>query len=79
MKISIADLKNGEKAKILGFNTGNRSYQSRLLALGLVPNTIFTMIRSAPFGDPIEIRIQNSSVCLRKNEVAILQIERFSK
>ena len=78
MRATINDLKVGDKAKILGFNTGCVIYQQKLLAMGLVPNTEFSLVRVAPFGDPIEIRVHNFSFCLRKQEGSVLQLERLA-
>jgi len=75
---TIADLKVGDKVKILGFNSGYSAYQQKLLALGLVPNTEFSVTRVAPLGDPVEIRVRNFSLCLRKREGSILQLERVT-
>jgi ferrous iron transport protein A len=76
MAIVFADLQIGDTAKILGFNPGKREYQQRLLAMGLVPNRELTLVRRAPLGDPIEIRVQQLFLCLRQQEGAILQLER---
>lgn len=76
MIVCLGDLQLGERAKILGFNPGNFAYRQKLLALGLVPNAEVTLVRIAPMGDPIEIRIHNSSICLRKKESAVLQLVR---
>lgn len=78
MHTTIADLKVGDKVKILGFNSGYSAYQQKLLALGLVPNTEFSVTRVAPLGDPVEIRVRNFSLCLRKREGSILQLERVT-
>ncbi len=79
MESCITELKVGEKAKIVGFNSGDSSYRHRLLALGLIPETTFILTRIAPLGDPIEIRLTNRffpySLCLRKKEASMLQLQ----
>jgi ferrous iron transport protein A len=77
VQTTILELKAGDKAKVLGFKPGCPAYQQRLLALGLVPDIEFSVTRVAPFGDPIEIRVHNASLCLRKQEGSILQLERL--
>ena len=74
----IADLKPGEKAKILHFIKGQAGYRQRLLAMGLTPGSEFTVIRKAPLGDPIQIQIRNAHLTLRKTEVDLLEVERVS-
>jgi ferrous iron transport protein A len=77
MNISITELKTGEKAKILGFKPGLMPYLHRLLSLGLTPDTELTLVRAAPLGDPIEIRVHDFFLCLRKQEALILDLERI--
>lgn len=76
--VLLTDLHVGERVRILGFNSASNQveYQQRLLAMGLVPETEFVVVRVAPLGDPIEIRLHNFSLCIRKREGAILQLER---
>ncbi len=51
----------------------------RLLDLGLVPGAEFEVVREAPFGDPIEIRIQGSSIALRKHEGEQITVEEIAE
>lgn len=74
---TLSDMKPGERARICGFNPGDRSYRQKLLAMGLTLNAEFTLIRRAPLGDPIQIEIRQSYVCLRGAEAEILKIERL--
>ena len=39
---------------------------SRLQEMGLTPNTEVTILKTAPLGDPLEIRVRGYSLCLRK-------------
>jgi ferrous iron transport protein A len=79
--VLLADLRVGDRVRILGFNSAinqqQKVYQQRLLDLGLVPATEFLIVRVAPLGDPVEIRFHNFSLCIRKREGAILQLERI--
>lgn len=77
MSVSLAELKVGERAKILGFKPGKTAYRQRLLALGFIPESEFTIVRIAPLGDPIEIQLNNTLLCLRKQEGSIMEIERL--
>lgn len=70
-----SELKIGQTAKITAFSGGDKTYRQRLIAMGLLPGTQFTVSRMAPFGDPIEIIIRGFALSLRKSEANMLQIE----
>ena len=76
MTLSIHQFKPGEKAKITGFKDCDVGYKRQLMALGLTPGTMIDIIRIAPMGDPIQLQVRQSCLALRKNEAAILQLER---
>jgi len=77
MSVGIADVKIGQKAKVVGYqNTpAGRSYRQKLLAMGLTKGVDLTVVRVAPMGDPIEIRLRGFALSLRKEEAAALQLE----
>lgn len=75
MTKNISSLKVGEKAKVTGFEKGNKLYRQKLLSMGLTPGIEFTVTRLAPMGDPIEINIRGFSLSLRKDEAATVLIE----
>lgn len=60
----------GETYTLLGFkSTINKAYRKKLLAFGFTPKTEFMIIRVAPMGDPIEVKLRGFSVTLRKDEL----------
>ena len=75
--ISLKNLRVGDLGKIIGFETSGKPYRKRLLAMGLTPGTEFSVTRFAPMGDPIEIKLRGFSLTLRKEEAAILLIEKL--
>ena len=79
MLICLKDLAVGDKAKIAGFEQSKKAYRKRLLAMGLTPGTEFTILRFAPMGDPVEIRIRGFSLTIRKDEAEVLLIERLDE
>jgi ferrous iron transport protein A len=75
--LCFTDLAVGETARIVKFSqTVVRNYRQRLLAMGLVPGTCVTLIRVAPLGDPVEIRVRGYALSLRRAEAACLLLER---
>jgi Fe2+ transport system protein FeoA len=44
-------------AKVIAVN-GNNAITKRLMEMGVVPGVSVRVIKSAPFGDPLEIRVR---------------------
>ena len=47
----------------------------RLREMGLLPGTRLTLIRTAPMGDPIEIKVRGYNLTLRKTEADFIWVE----
>ena len=47
-----------------------RSVARRLMEMGLLPGTRVTIVRVAPFGDPIQLRLRSYSLSIRRREAA---------
>ncbi len=77
MSLNLNRLETGDTGKIIGFENSGKAYRKRLLAMGLTPGTEFTITRFAPMGDPVEIKIRGFALSLRKNEAAVLMIEKI--
>ena len=78
MSTCLKDLTVGDCARINGFDKSGKAYRKRLLAMGLTPGTEFRITRFAPMGDPVEIKIRGFSLTLRKDEAAVLLIEKIN-
>jgi ferrous iron transport protein A len=77
MSMSLKNLVVGDTGKIVGFEQSGKAFRKRLLAMGLTPGTEFSVTRFAPMGDPVEIKLRGFSLTLRKDEAAILLIEKL--
>ena len=47
----------------------------RLMDLGLVPGTPLRLVRSAPFGDPLEVIVRGTHLSLRRSEAERVRVE----
>ena len=47
----------------------------RLLEIGLVPGTRVTLRRVAPMGDPIELKVRNFALSIRRADALGIDIE----
>jgi ferrous iron transport protein A len=54
---------------------GERAVVRRLLEIGLVPGTSVTLQRVAPMGDPIELKVRNFALSIRRSEALGIDIE----
>lgn len=75
---SVKDLQVGESAEIVGYAKADKVYRRKLLSMGLTRGTMFTLLKVAPLGDPVEIGVRGYKLSLRKAEAEILQIEKKS-
>lgn len=77
MEQVIGDLKIGDVGMIIGYTTADMAYRRRLLAMGLTKGTSFEIIRKAPFGDPVEIKVKDYKLTLRKAEAVSVKIKKI--
>lgn len=47
----------------------------RLREMGVLPGTTVTLIRTAPLGDPLEIKVRGYNLTLRKTEAEHVMVE----
>ncbi|MDI6749421.1 MAG: FeoA family protein [Pseudomonadota bacterium] len=71
---TIDALQAGDSARIEGYTAQGQGYRRKLLAMGLTPGVEFTVVRRAPLGDPIEIRVRGVHLSLRREEAAALKL-----
>ncbi len=72
--ISLSELKKGDRAVISKIKVQG-GLGRRLRDMGLVPGSPVELIRVAPLGDPIEIKIKGYRLSLRKEEAADIYVE----
>jgi len=70
---ALVDIDPGERCRIFSLH-GRGAIRHRLLDLGLVPNAVVEVIRRAPLADPIEIRLEDTFITLRKAEAARVEV-----
>ena len=75
MANTLADMSVGDRGRVTGFEKGFEKYRKKLLAMGLIKSTEFTINRLAPMGDPVEIEVRGYNLSLRKDEAAALFVE----
>ncbi len=68
-------LKNGETAVIKTVG-GEGALRLRFLDMGLIPRTAVTLQKTAPMGDPIEIRVRGYELTLRKADAKLIEVEK---
>jgi Fe2+ transport system protein FeoA len=73
MKPSLADLPPGQHAEIASIDC-ERGLSRRLMEMGLLPGTRVRVVRVAPLGDPIELRVRNYSLSVRRAEAAKIAV-----
>lgn len=76
--MTLRDLKPGESGTIISVG-GKGALRRRLLEMGLTPGAKLTVQKTAPLGDPMEIRIRGYHLTLRKDDAAEIEIERDGK
>jgi len=67
--ISIDELPLGASA-VLGAPDGLDPTILRLLEMGLTPGTPLAITRRAPGGDPVEVRVRGTRLCVRRADLA---------
>jgi Fe2+ transport system protein FeoA len=74
--LSLAALNPGDKGKILRVQDTASTLKQRLLEMGLIKGASIEVIRFAPLGDPMEIKVQGCRLSLRKKDACAVLVQK---
>ena len=73
--MTLRDLKPGEQGIITGYE--QEALPNRLLEMGMLPGERVAVLRLAPLGDPMDLRIRGYRLSLRKEDAALIRVDRL--
>ena len=71
----LSELKVGQKARVLKLNETNKAIRRHLLDMGVTRDTIVTIKKIAPMGDPIDISLRDYELCICKADLGKIEVE----
>lgn len=71
--VTLADVGKGARAKVVSV-TGSGVAVQRLLEMGLTTGTEVTLVRFAPLGDPIEVKVRGYLLTLRRADARCVAV-----
>ncbi len=72
--MKLTNLPIGQTATVLSIE-GNNAITKRLMEMGVVPGVSVRVVKSAPFGDPLEIRVRGYHLAMRRSEAQTIEVE----
>lgn len=72
--VALSSLAVGTNAVIREFPKQGVAFL-RLREMGMLPGTSLTLVRLAPMGDPLEIKVRGYNLTLRKSEANHVMVE----
>ena len=74
---NLSDLKVGQKGKVIQINIVDKQIKRHLLDMGITRGTIIEIKKIAPMGDPIDIKLRDYELCIRKADLKQIEVERM--
>ena len=71
---TLDQLEIGEEAQVVSI-TDSSPISKRLMEMGVVPGVSVKVIKTAPFGSPLEIKVKGYHLALRKSEAETIQVK----
>jgi Fe2+ transport system protein FeoA len=56
---------------------GEGAFRRRVMELGLLPGTRVQLVRVAPLGDPLELRVRGCALSMRRDEARSIAVDRL--
>ena len=72
--LKLSQLPIGAQAVVREFPRRGSAFL-RLREMGVLPGTAITLVRTAPLGDPLEIRVRGYNLTLRRTEAEYVMVE----
>lgn len=73
---TVCDLQPGESGVVLRLNCPKGALRRRIIDMGITPGVRVTVLRFAPFGDPIALCVRGYELSIRRSEAGEILIEK---
>ncbi|GAB6156268.1 ferrous iron transport protein A [Desulfosporosinus burensis] len=73
MERFLGDLKTGEWARVERIDGGG-ALRRRMMDMGIVPGVELEVVRQAPFGGPLQVRLKGYYLAMRRAECAKIAV-----
>ena len=71
---TLASVEQGKTVEVKNIVGDDKALVRRLLDLGITPKTKITKVRTAPFGDPIELSVRGYSLTMRLADALLVEV-----
>ncbi|MDG2141840.1 MAG: FeoA family protein [Gammaproteobacteria bacterium] len=71
----LSQANSGDRCIVVEIASEPAELRSRLYALGVIPGSLLEILRFAPLGDPIQVKVGGSFISIRKAEAKIIQVK----
>ena len=75
--MKLSELKPGESGRLLHIG-GEGALRQHFLDMGLIPEAVVTLMKLAPMGDPMELRVHGYELTLRVADAENIEIEKVT-
>ncbi len=72
--MTLADLIQDKASRITGFTKEGETL-GRLHSMGVIPGAEAQVLRTAPLGDPMQVRVEGTLLSIRKRDALQIQVE----
>lgn len=71
--MTLTGLPQGTDARVVSVG-GQGPVTRRLLEMGVIPGVTVSVVKKAPFGDPMEVRVRGYSLAMRRSEADAIEV-----
>ncbi len=71
----LSELEINKRCKVVDIQTQNLQLRRRILDMGITPGVELIIIKTAPLGDPFEVKLRGYSLSFRKSDATGIVVE----
>lgn len=75
--MKLSELRKGERAEVVSVSVNDNLLKRRMLDMGITKGVVVSVKKIAPFGDPIDIELRGYELCLRKNDLSGIEVNKL--
>ncbi|MGF1786196.1 ferrous iron transport protein A [Photobacterium swingsii] len=73
--MKLSEMTCGVGAVVTNLSALPAATRKKLMVMGVLPNTEISVVRIAPMGDPLQVRVRGVDIALRKQIAANIDVE----